>query len=447
MSTSLIRCEEWAPHPSAATRNRADSSSGRYESISNGTHSCCGGWQFVYAGVTPGRRYRIKWSADCRDVGEAADTLVGHVYWGEVATAVYATGTEIIWDYVSAEMDGSVAYFSADLLAPEGATHLTARCTLRWTPQGQVSWSVPDVEDLGVHEQPSSVRVATVTGTEAACAQPRTDVASCVDYYAELAERACQQEGAQLIALPEICLQWKLPGHAYDHAVAVPGPQTDRFARIASDHGAVIVVGLHERVQDAVYNSAVVIDSNGQMSGTYRKVHLASTEAISGIMPGDRFPVMETTAGRIGCTICMDSSASESARMIGLHGADFLVLPIMGDHRASLWHPGSPQLDEDRWQCIQRTRALDNQLCMVIARNMGRGSCIIDRSGDVLAYNDGSQDFVVADVEMEDGFRKWNGGCFRQVNWRQRRPHLYSASTDPAPEALQRLHAESPVTT
>ncbi len=152
---------------------------------------------------------------------------------------------------------------------------------------------------------------------------------------------------------------------------------------------------------------------------------------------------MSTGVGRVGSNICMDSSAAESARMIGLHGADFLVLPIMGDHRASVWQPGTPQLDEDRWRCIQRTRAMDNQLCMVVARNMSVGSCIIDRSGEVLAWNDGTQDVIAADVARDDGYRKWNGLCFRQVNWRQRRPHLYGAYGDAEPEGLRRLRVEA----
>ena len=69
--------------------------------------------------------------------------------------------------------------------------------------------------------------------------------------------------------------------------------------------------------------------------------------------------------------------------------------------------------------------------------------CHLDRSGEILAYNDGQTDMIVADIEVDDGYRKWNGGCFRQVNWRQRRPHLYDAFLSPSPSALLRLSAGS----
>ena len=77
-----------------------------------------------------------------------------------------------------------------------------------------------------------------------------------------------------------------------------------------------------------------------------------------------------------------------------------------------------------------RTRALDGQFTLVAARNEGQGSCIVDRRGDFLAYNDGTQEIITACVPAEDGYRTWNGGDFRGINWMQRRPHVYRAYTD-----------------
>ena len=221
-------------------------------------------------------------------------------------------------------------------------------------------------------------------------------------------------------------------GNALDVAVPAPGPETDVFADIAQRHGTRIAVGTHERDGDACYNSFILVDPEGKIEARYRKVHLASGgENESGLLPGDSFPVTDTEIGRIGFNICMDSSAAESARMVGLNGADFLVLGIMGDHRADRLTPGSPIFNPDRWLAIQRTRALDNQLCMVIARNNAIGSCIIDRRGDVVAWNEGDRDWVTATVRVQDDCRYWNGEELRDVNWAQRRPHLYTAYTDP----------------
>lgn len=156
---------------------------------------------------------------------------------------------------------------------------------------------------------------------------------------------------------------------------------------------------------------------------------MATTEDNSGILPGNSVPVFNTAIGKIACNICMDSSAAESSRLAGLNGADFLLLPIMGDFRASRLKPGPPMLNISRWRAIMRTRAMDNQFCMVVARNRSKGSCIINRKGDILAWNNGTEDYINAKVQIDESSRGWNGCCFREVSWMQRRPGLYSAFT------------------
>ena len=118
--------------------------------------------------------------------------------------------------------------------------------------------------------------------------------------------------------------------------------------------------------------------------------------------------------------------------MLGLAGADFICFPIMGDLRADRWSPGPPIFNEDRWKAIMRTRALDNQLCMAVARNDAQGSCIIDRKGDFLAWNEGNEEVIEATLPADDGRRVWDGTDFREVTYLLRRPHLYGPYVDDA---------------
>jgi len=104
--------------------------------------------------------------------------------------------------------------------------------------------------------------------------------------------------------------------------------------------------------------------------------------------------------------------------------------PIMGDLRADRYSIGQPVFNESRWKAIMRTRAIDNQVCMVVARNDVQGSCIISRKGDILAWNEGDQETIEATVQMEDGYHVWNGGDFREITYMLRRPHLYGIYAD-----------------
>lgn len=424
----LNRAEPWAPHPQAAPRTAQDG-----EAVvlrANGTRTLAGGWQYVFGQVQPGARYRLTVELTHEGLDTPRDQLRCLAFWADVPADIPRFRMEP-WDHLVPTPTGPGRLtFSRDVVVPEGASHLTLRYALRWTASGSTTWQPPRLEELPAAPPARPVRVAVVTG-QMRHRQGIKTIADNVEFYAAQCEAACRA-GADLALLPEVCLQWGVDGTALDRAVAAPGPETDVFAALARQYGTRLGVGLHERDGDAVYNALVLIAPDGRIDGKYHKVHLAEGgEDLSGVLPGDDFPVIATELGRLGGNICMDSSAAESSRMVGLNGADFLLLPIMGDHRADRWTPGPPIFCEHRWLAIQRTHAMDNQLCLVIARNTTHASCIIDRKGDVLAWNDGDRDFVSATVNLDDGYRGWSGGCNRDVNWMQRRPGVYGPFVDP----------------
>ena len=425
----LESIEPWAPHVKAAplTEQNGDT----LAVAANGTRTCVGGWQLTYSGVETGKAYVIEVDGNYDGVERVRDVLRCEAFFGVLdPNASRRRGNDVkAWDFLLPEWDETSVRFARCLTAPEDADQLIIRYTFRWSVAGSAEWQLPEITIREEEDVSVPVSICVVTGCAGDRKQKFKSIQDNVDFYVSLCREACEAEKPDLIVLPEICLQWGIKGSPIDLAVPVVSDETQPFADLARENETHVLLGMLERDVDAVHNSAVLFGPTGEVEGVYRKVHLAvGGEMDSGILPGDDFPVFDTQVGRIGCNICMDSSAAESSRMIGLHGADFLLLPIMGDHRAQF--PDGSGWDPERFRAIMQTRAMDNQVCMVVAVNNSKGSCIVDRTGDVLVWNDGSVPYITSTVQLEDGIRAVSGGCLRGVNWMQRRPHVYGAFED-----------------
>ena len=431
----LEKAEAWAPRAEAAPVI-SQSTEDEVAIRGNGTRLCSGGWQYVFSGVRGGQGYRFETKVRHTGLASARDCLAVIVLWDAWKPTDHRSGMRP-WNYALPTLSAKdTTDFRCVVKAPPGATRVTVRYAFRWSPDGSSHWTAPRIVRTTLPER-APVKISIVTSTR----QTRDripilplsegkelpdDVARSVDLWGSLILKACDEK-PQLIVTPEIVIGGK---DFIKGAIAVPGPATEPFQKIAREHATHLVLGVRERDQDAVRNSAVLIAPDGQVSGVYRKVHLACSEQLSGVLPGSSFPVFDTKIGRIGCLICMDTTVCESARMLALGGADIVCFPIMGDLRADRWSPGSPIYDEGRWKAIMRTRAIDNQVCMVVARNNVKGSCIIDRKGDILAWNEGDREVITATLPTEDGYRLWNGGDFKEVTFMLRRPKLYGVYSD-----------------
>src|SRR3546814_19103166 len=91
--------------------------------------------------------------------------------------------------------------------------------------------------------------------------------------------RAAAAGGAQLVLLQELHTSLYFCQHEatelFDLAETIPGPSTDFLAALAKELGVVIVGSLFERRAPGLYhNTAVVLESDGTLAGTYRKMHI-----------------------------------------------------------------------------------------------------------------------------------------------------------------------------
>jgi N-carbamoylputrescine amidase len=191
---------------------------------------------------------------------------------------------------------------------------------------------------------------------------------------ARVAEAA--RRGAQVVCLPELFRSpyfcQREDAALFDLAEPVPGPSTERLAKVAREHGVVVVVPVFERRAPGLYhNSAVLLDADGRTAGLYRKMHIPDDPAFYEkfyFTPGDLgFQAVQTRFAKVGTLICWDQWYPEGARLAALRGAEILFYPT-----AIGWHPhekathGAAQ--RDAWRTVQRGHAIANG-CFVAAVN------------------------------------------------------------------------------
>ena len=248
--------------------------------------------------------------------------------------------------------------------------------------------------------------------------------------------RAAAAEGATLIVLPE---KWTVIGSAEDlraGAQALDGSAIAWAREVAAELKLDLVAGsIAERVEgrEKLGNASVHVGPDGEIRAVYRKLHMFDVE-IEGKRycesdtdePGDQVVSSELADGsNLGMAICYDLRFPELFRVLALRGARVVSLP------AAFTLPTT----RDNWEPLVRARAIEDQVFMVAANQVGQhpgghhsGGCsmIVDPWGTVLAQADGdTPGYIIAelDYERQDDIRK------RIPLLKHRRPKLYHRSS------------------
>lgn len=215
----------------------------------------------------------------------------------------------------------------------------------------------------------------------------------------------------------------------FDQAEPIPGPSTDTFGALAKELGVVIVLSLFEKRAPGLYhNTAVVMEKDGTIAGTYRKMHIPDDPAYYEkfyFTPGDLgFEPIDTSVGRLGVLVCWDQWYPEAARLMAMRGAELLIYPT-----AIGWESSDTEAEKSRqtdaWRTIQRGHAVANGLPVITANRTGYepdpsgrtggiqfwgNSFVAGPQGELLAvFPDSEEEVRVIEVDKARGeqVRRW----------------------------------------
>ncbi len=235
-----------------------------------------------------------------------------------------------------------------------------------------------------------------------------------VDANLAAAERritAAVADGAELVLLPE---KWSLLAageELAERAEPLDGPAVSAARGWAREHRIHLVAGsVAERVpgRDLLSNTSLLIDPDGEIAATYRKIHMFDVD-VGGVsyresaheLPGEE--IVSGAAGEleVGLTVCYDLRFPELYRILALRRAHAITVPAAF----------TAVTGRDHWEVLLRARAIENSLYVIAAGQFGRAephyeswghSMIVDPWGNVLDVIADGEGHAIAEIDAEE---------------------------------------------
>ncbi|PTX53951.1 putative amidohydrolase [Melghirimyces profundicolus] len=193
-----------------------------------------------------------------------------------------------------------------------------------------------------------------------------------------------------IVVLPEMwTTAYTLP--RLDEVADRQGEPTVSFLQeVAKEYDVHIIGGsVANRKEKGYYNTALVMDRNGNLVHQYDKIHLVPMLDEPKYLSGgkNKAEVFELEGVKMGVIICYDLRFPELVRKLALEGIQVL-------HIVAEW----PAARKDHWTALQLARAIENQMFVVSCNRVGSydgvdfagTSMIIDPWGKIVEQ--GSED-------------------------------------------------------
>jgi predicted amidohydrolase len=194
----------------------------------------------------------------------------------------------------------------------------------------------------------------------------------------------------QMVVLPELCTYGANKGMA----VQLPGEVENCFCRAAKKNDIWLIPGsIYERRDDQVFNTAPVINPDGEVIARYRKQYpfLPYEKNVTG---SDNFVVFEVPGvGKIGLIICYDIWFPEIIRQLTWMGAEAIIVPTLTN-----------TIDRDVELAISRANAATNQVYFFSLITGGRLACgqsiVVGPDGAIIHQTSTGRDIITVEMDF-----------------------------------------------
>jgi len=246
--------------------------------------------------------------------------------------------------------------------------------------------------------------------------------------------REAHRRGASVAVFPELALttffpRWYIEDEAELDAfyeTEMPNDAVRPLFDCAAELGVGFYLGYAEltRAADGAkcrFNTSILVDGTGAIIGKYRKIHLPGHREYEPWRPfqhlekryfehGDLgFPVFDAFGGTMGMCLCNDRRWPETFRVLGLRGAELVML----GYNMPVHYPLAPEhdhLQDFHNHLSMQAGAYANGCWVVGVAKAGReegcdligGSCIVAPTGEIISRVQGLGDeLALAEIDLD----------------------------------------------
>ncbi len=213
-------------------------------------------------------------------------------------------------------------------------------------------------------------------------------------------------KNAVLCAFPEFMMFYtpstQTPAQLANLSEKITGEFITTIANAAKENKIMVIGTFYEKgsKRNRVYDTSFIIDKNGKIKNTYRKIHLYDAlgfKESDKMQPGKKISLpTKTQIGKIGMLICYDLRFPEMSRKLTLQGSEILVAP-------SAWVKGKSK--EQHWIAINQTRAIENGCYVIAPDQIGNIYCgrslVVDPFGTILLDMKKKQGMKIVDISLD----------------------------------------------
>ncbi|EDO26935.1 predicted protein, partial [Nematostella vectensis] len=194
-----------------------------------------------------------------------------------------------------------------------------------------------------------------------------------------------------MVVFSELCAHGPLTYYAKEF----PNSVEDEFREMAKKHNIWLIPGtMFQKKEDKIYNTATVINPEGEVVGRYNKMFPFYPYEV-GVTGGDEFLIWDVpNVGKFGLTICYDMWFPETSRTLAVKGVEVILHPTL-----------TGTIDRDIELAIVQATAATNQCYIFDINGLGDGgtgrSLVCGPDGRVLYQANTGDEMIPMEIDLD----------------------------------------------